>query len=65
MARAALNWTVAELTQQSGIAARSIGRFENGEGVRSETVLALAKALVAAGIIFVDMDGKRGVIVAS
>lgn len=64
MARAALDWTVAELAKRSGIAARSIARFEKGDGVRPETVQALAKAFVAAGIMFVDMDGKLGVLVA-
>lgn len=63
MARAALGWSVADLASKSGIAARSIARFEAGEPVKLETVDALAVALVAGGASFIETDGKVGVLV--
>lgn len=62
MARAALRWSVDDLAQRSGIAARSIARFENGEPVRAETLSAMSLALVAGGAAFIETNGKRGVL---
>lgn len=64
MARAALQWSIADLAERSGVAPRTIMRLEAGENVRAEKALALASVMVAAGAMFVDMDGKLGVVVA-
>jgi len=61
MARAGLGWSVADLAAKSGVAARTIARFEAGEPVKLETVEALRSALVQGGALFVDVDGRPGV----
>ncbi len=62
MARAGLGWTAQELAEQSGVSVRSVMRFEAGEPMKPETVLEMAKALVAGGAMFADIDGKIGVL---
>lgn len=62
MARAALGWSVNDLAGKSGIAARSIARFEAGESVKPETVAALAQALVVGGVAFIEQGARRGVL---
>lgn len=62
MARAGLGWTAEELARQSGVSVRSIMRFEAGEPVKPETVLEMAKGLVAGGAMFAEIDGKIGVL---
>ena len=64
MARVGLGkrgWSVNELAKRSGIAARTIARFEAGEAVKLETVEALRSALATAGALFVEVDGRPGV----
>mgnify|MGYP000262282078 CR=1 FL=1 len=63
MARAALGWSVADLAQRSGIAARTIARFELGESVKPETLAALSVALVNGGASFIETADGRGVLV--
>ena len=63
MARAALSWSINDLATQAGVAPRTIMRLEAGEAVREEKALAMAKAFLGAGLMFVDMDGKRGVVI--
>ena len=62
MARAGLGWSAQELADQAGVSVRSVMRFEAGEPMKHETVLAMAKALVAGGAMFADIDGKVGVL---
>jgi transcriptional regulator with XRE-family HTH domain len=61
MARAALGWSVADLAQQSGVAARTIARFEVGEAIGLAKVEALRSALVRSGVLFVQVEGRPGV----
>ena len=58
MARAALNWGVRDLADQSGLSANTISRFENGSDAYGETLLRLRRTLEGAGIIFIDENGE-------
>lgn len=63
MARAGLGWSLDDLAAQSGIARRTVARFEAGEPVKLETVEALRSALVKGGAVFVEQAGKLGVLI--
>ena len=55
-ARAALRWTVVELSARAGVGVQTIKRFEASDGVppsRSSTLLEVRKALEQAGIEFI------------
>lgn len=55
-ARAALNWTAAKVSTEAGVGIQTVMRFEAHDGVppsRSSTLIAVQKALQAAGIEFV------------
>ena len=52
MARAALDWTGAELGKAAGVSSRTVAKFELGETVSPETVEALRQALVVQGVEF-------------
>jgi transcriptional regulator with XRE-family HTH domain len=64
-ARAILKWSARELSASSGVGAATIQRFEQQDGVpegRSHTLLALQKALEAAGVEFIGSpDNAPGV----
>lgn len=60
MARAALEWSLADLSAASGISRRTVLRFEKGETVIPATVKALRHALEAAGILFIDSGRMVG-----
>jgi transcriptional regulator with XRE-family HTH domain len=57
MARAALQWTVAELAHRAGVTARTVLRYEHGENVTVETVLKLKAAFESVGVIWVPENG--------
>ncbi len=61
MARAGLAWSVAELAERSGVAKRTIARFEAGEAISLEKAEALRGALVQGGAMFVDVGGRAAV----
>lgn len=61
MARAALKWSLADLSEDSGVKLRTLARFEAGETIRLEKVEALRSAFVRAGVLFVEVDGRPGV----
>lgn len=61
MARAALNWSVADLAKASGVGHRTIAKFETGGNVLPETVEALRQCLAAQGIEFVNGGKRAGV----
>ena len=63
MARAGLNWSVNDLASQSGVASRTIARFEAGETVTLEKAELLRRALVDGGALIVDVEGRPGVAV--
>ena len=58
MARAALNWTVRDLAEKSGIALNTISRYENGTDAYNETLMKLRRTLEAGGVIFLDGNGE-------
>lgn len=58
MARAALGWSLDDLAKTSGVARRSIARFEAGESVKPGTMESLRAAMVAEGVEFIN-GGKR------
>lgn len=60
MARAALEWSLADLSAASGISRRTILRFEKGETVMPDTVKALRHALEAQAILFIDSGRLAG-----
>lgn len=58
MARAALDWSLDDLAAASGVARRSIAKFETGGNVLPDTVERLRAALTKEGIAF-ENGGKR------
>jgi transcriptional regulator with XRE-family HTH domain len=60
MARAALGWGVRELAKETGLAANTVSRFENGSGARAETLRLIQNALERGGIIFIPADDQGG-----
>ena len=63
MARSALDWSAQTLADNAGVSVRTVLRFEAGETVALGTVEGLRSALVQGGVLFVETDGKRGVLV--
>jgi len=60
MARAALEWTQAELAEEAGMPSNQIVRFERRGGIACEAhVAALRQVLEAAGVVFSGADGVR------
>jgi transcriptional regulator with XRE-family HTH domain len=58
MARAALNWSLADLAEAAGVHRNTISNFETGRFGGSEQVLtAIRRALESAGVIFVEENG--------
>lgn len=57
MARAALKWSYAELAQHSGVAPRTIHRYEQGGNATVETLLKLKAAFEEAGVTWVPENG--------
>jgi ribosome-binding protein aMBF1 (putative translation factor) len=63
MARAALDWSAAELASRSGVSASSIQRAEAVDGVptmKSTNLFKLQRALEIGGVMFVDADETAG-----
>jgi transcriptional regulator with XRE-family HTH domain len=58
MARAALNWTVRDLAQATGLHRNTITNIEVGRYAGDpETLAILAKVLTRAGVEFIDENG--------
>ena len=57
-ARGLLGWTAKELSTRSGISQNAITRFERGDNVHLNTVRALERTYIQAGIEF---EGRIGV----
>ena len=60
MARAALDWTVRELEQRSGVGRNTISRFEAGSDILASSRDALQTTFEAAGVIFFLNDVQHG-----
>jgi transcriptional regulator with XRE-family HTH domain len=66
MARAALQWSNADLAARASVGVNTVSRFEQGGDVRQSSVAALTNALEAAGIIFIpagagSSEGGEGI----
>lgn len=58
MARAALNWTLAQLAEASGVHRNTISNFETGKFAGSDQALgAMRAALELAGVEFIAENG--------
>jgi len=57
MARAALKWSSQELGSAAGVGLNTVQRFERGSDSRHSSVVAIQRALEAAGIVFLA-DGE-------
>lgn len=57
MARAALQWSVRDLAERSGVHRNTITRIEAGSGAHGPTLAALKQAFEAAGIEFIPENG--------
>jgi DNA-binding XRE family transcriptional regulator len=58
MARAALEWSLAQLAEASGVHRNTISNFETGRYAgKPESLDAIRAALEAAGIIFIEENG--------
>lgn len=61
MARAALGWSVRELSERSGVAESTVLRFETGKGgMQTGTLDRVEAALTKAGVVFISADGNAG-----
>lgn len=58
MGRAALSWSVQQLSHASGVNRNTIAKYEAGQEVRVSTVNALRLTLESAGVIFIDENGQ-------
>lgn len=62
-ARGLLDWTQAKLAAEAGAAERTIWLFENGQRQPQRATLEkLRQALEAAGVVFIETDNSRGVL---
>lgn len=57
MARAAVEWSLPEVMEKSGVSKNTIGRFEQGFGARTDTVRKLVAAYRSGGVEF-NPDGE-------
>ena len=57
MARAALKWSVAELSRHAGVAAKTVIRYENGGNATTDSVMKMKVALEHAGVVWVPENG--------
>jgi transcriptional regulator with XRE-family HTH domain len=60
MARTALDWSLQDLADASGVSRRTIARFEAGESVLPARVQSIRHALEANGILFIDNGHLSG-----
>ena len=61
MGRAAIKWTLNDLSEASEVATSTIRRFENGEtNIKPRTLRAIRSALEDAGVVFIDSDEELG-----
>lgn len=57
MARAALDISVRDLAERSGVTANTISRIENGSDAKQSTLDAIRTALETAGVLFIEQNG--------
>lgn len=62
MARSGLRWSAQRLSEEAGVALKTIQRIESHEGVpasHTQTLTAIQKVLEAAGIEFIGLPDDR------
>lgn len=57
MARAAINLSIRQLAEVSGVGVNTVNRFERGSDVRLSSVTRLREALETAGVQFIPENG--------
>jgi transcriptional regulator with XRE-family HTH domain len=62
MARAALDWSRADLAEAAGIGVATVVRFEAGQNVETQNILAMRKALEKRRIRFVSEGSLKGAV---
>ncbi|WP_210179285.1 hypothetical protein [Bosea sp. WAO] len=62
MARAALDWTTADLAAAAVVGVNTVNRFEAGQDARMSSVEKLKVALQSAGVEFIDDARGEGVL---
>ena len=60
MARTALDWSLQDLADASGVSRRTIARFEAGESVLPARVQLMRRTFEAQGISFIDSGHLSG-----
>jgi transcriptional regulator with XRE-family HTH domain len=60
MARAALEWSLRDLQEKTGVNKNTLARFESGKGVLLSTAIKIEEVFVSAGITFLYEEGNRG-----
>lgn len=63
MARTALDWSLQDLADASGVSRRTIARFESGESVLPLRIQALRHTFEAKGVLFLDNAHLAGGVV--
>ncbi len=63
MARAGLGWSLDDLAAQSGVARRTIAKFEGGGNVLPAKVETLRQCFVRQGVEFINGGKRTGVAV--
>ena len=58
MARAALGWSLTRLASEAGIGRATAARFEGGESVQSESIVAMERAITSAGVNLIAQGVK-------
>lgn len=61
MARAALGWSLDDLAEASGVARRTVAKFEGGGNILPDKLEALRATLVREGIAFTNGGKRAGV----
>lgn len=56
MARAALEWTVRELAEKSGVMPNTVTNLEKGRGNNSSTINAIKRVFLDTGLVSFDGD---------
>jgi transcriptional regulator with XRE-family HTH domain len=63
MARTALDWTVSDLAEASGVGRATVARFELGQNVQADRVEAMRLAFEAQGVRFLMNGPHKGGVV--
>ena len=57
MARAALDWSIADLARAADVSVNTVNRFESGNDARLSSVDKMRSAMEAAGVEFIAENG--------